>query len=133
MRGLRLGSCLNWIDSHLNFGAGNRTTHKVDSVSATANRRSISYRSMILAIMKPSSNPTPRKRGNPNWGKPLQIQTIPCVATEFELRAKRLGLTKEAYTASAPLRTWCVQNKNRCYIPEWLLAEWGIDVSEVIA
>jgi len=24
------------------------------------------------------------------------------------------------------LRNWCERNKNRCYIPEWLLEEWGI-------
>jgi hypothetical protein len=26
------------------------------------------------------------------------------------------------------LRTWCVQNRNRCYVPEWLTEERGIDV-----
>jgi len=68
----------------------------------------------------------PRKRGNPNWGKPPQ--PIPATATEFELQARQLGLTKQTYTASAQLRTWCEHNKNRCYIPEWLLDEWKIDV-----
>ena len=68
----------------------------------------------------------PRKRGNPNWGKPLQA--TPATATEFELQARQLGLTKQTYTASAQLRTWCERNKNRCYIPEWLLDEWKIDV-----
>jgi len=32
------------------------------------------------------------------------------------------------YTASDRLRTWCEDNKNRFYIPEWLLAEWDIAV-----
>ena len=87
---------------------------------------------MILATMKPLVQPaTARKRGNPNWGKPPQ--PIPAIATEFELQVKRLGLTKEAYTASAQLRTWCERNKNRCYIPEWLLAEWGITVDPNVA
>ena len=82
---------------------------------------------MIPAMMKPLVQPaTARKRGNPNWGKPPH--PTPAIATEFELQARRLGLTKEAYTASAQLRTWCERNKNRCYIPEWLLAEWGITV-----
>ena len=68
----------------------------------------------------------PRKRGNPNWGKPVQLG--PAAATEFELHARRLGLTKRKYAASAQLRRWCERNKNRCYIPEWLLAEWGMTV-----
>ena len=70
--------------------------------------------------------PTPRKRGNPNWGKPFQV--VPPIATEFELYTRRLGLTKRTYTSSARLRAWCEYNKNRFYIPEWLLAEWDIAV-----
>ena len=66
-----------------------------------------------------------RKRGNPRWGMPA---AIPHVATEFESQVLRLGLTRKTYTASAKLRAWCENNKNRCYIPEWLLAEWGITV-----
>ena len=38
-----------------------------------------------------------------------------------------MGLTKGTYSGSARLRTWCERNKNRCYIPEWLLAEWRIE------
>jgi len=87
---------------------------------------------MIPAMMKPLVQPgTTRKRGNRNWGKPPQ--PIPAIATEFELQARRLGLTKEAFTASAELRTWCESNKNRCYIPEWLLAEWDITVDPNVA
>jgi len=84
---------------------------------------------MIPAIMKPLVQPaTTRKRGNPRWWQGQPPQPIPAIATAFELQARRLGLTKEAYTASAQLRTWCERNKNHCYIPEWLLAEWGITV-----
>jgi len=67
-----------------------------------------------------------RKRGNPNWGRP--IPPAPAVATEFELQVRRLQLTTEMYASSAVLRTWCRQNRNRVYIPEWLLAEWRITV-----
>jgi hypothetical protein len=82
---------------------------------------------MITGMTKPLIQPaTPRKRGNPNWGKPCQA--IPSIATEFELKAKQLGLTKQTYADSAQLRSWCEHNKNRCYIPEWLLAEWRITV-----
>jgi len=67
-----------------------------------------------------------RKRGNPNWGRPMP--PVPALATEFELRVRRLQLTPETYASSVELRTWCQQNRNRIYIPEWLLKEWDITV-----
>ena len=67
-----------------------------------------------------------RKRGNPNWGRP--IPPTPVLATEFELRVRYLRLTPEMYASSRALHAWCKQNKNRIYIPEWLLAEWHIIV-----
>lgn len=82
-------------------------------------------------IIWPMANPVDirvasRKRGNPHWGKP--IPPTPAIATEFELQVLELGLTKEMYTSSRELRTWCERNRNRFYIPEWLLAEWRITV-----
>ena len=67
-----------------------------------------------------------RRRGNPNWGRP--ITPAPALATEFELLAKRLRLAPEAYASSRELRIWCEKNRNRVYVPEWLLQEWGIAV-----
>jgi hypothetical protein len=67
---------------------------------------------------------TRRGRGNPNWGKPPA--RLPVLLTEFEVEVERLGLTKAQYVASTPLRRWCERNRNRCYIPEWLLEEWGM-------
>jgi hypothetical protein len=67
-----------------------------------------------------------RKRGNPNWGKPLPH--IPFAATEFEVEVRKLGLTKQTYAGSTRLRIWCECNRNRCYIPEWLLQTWEIPV-----
>ena len=67
-----------------------------------------------------------RKRGNPNWGRP--VPPAPALATEFELQARRLHLAPEKYASSRELRLWCEQNRNRVYIPEWLLEEWGIAV-----
>jgi hypothetical protein len=67
-----------------------------------------------------------RKRGNPNWGRP--IPSGPALATEFELQVSRLQLTPEIYASSAQLRAWCERNRNRCYVPEWLLKEWDIIV-----
>ena len=74
----------------------------------------------------PALPATIRKRGNPNWGRPFRA--VPALPTEFELRIRQLQLTAEMYTSSCDLRAWCEQNRNRLYVPEWLLEEWGITV-----
>ena len=74
----------------------------------------------------PALPATKRKRGNPNWGRP--IPRALALATEFELRARQLQLTAGTYTSSRELRVWCKRNRNRLYVPEWLLKEWGITV-----
>ena len=74
----------------------------------------------------PALPATTRKRGNPNWGRP--IPSAAALPTEFELRVRHLRLTRRMYTSSCELRAWCEQNRNRCYVPEWLLEEWGITV-----
>lgn len=68
----------------------------------------------------------PNRRGNPNSGQPARL--IPAVPTEFEGRVRQLRLTKQTWASSRELRTWCERNRNRCYIPEWLLNEWEIPV-----
>ena len=78
---------------------------------------------MAKSIVLPSLG---RKRGNPNWGK--LIPHIPAAATEFEKQVRRLGLTKETCASSTDLREWCERHRNQCYIPEWLLGLWGIEV-----
>ena len=70
--------------------------------------------------------PAIRKRGNPNWGKPASFAWH---ATEFEMQIMKLHLTPENYIRSSELRSWCEENKNRCYIPEWLLKAWNITVN----
>ena len=78
-------------------------------------------------MLRPDAlQPTKRKRGNPNWGRPIPF--IPALPTEFELRVRQLQLTARMYTSSPELRAWCEQNRNRVYIPEWLLDEWDITV-----
>jgi hypothetical protein len=52
----------------------------------------------------------------------------PVLATAFEVEVKQLHLTAEQYLISAALRNWCERNRNRYYIPEWLLDEWGFRV-----
>lgn len=66
-----------------------------------------------------------RKRGNPNWSRPTPIPNLP---TEFELQVARLRLTKAEYVYSCELRRWCDLNRNRVYVPEWLLREWRLEV-----
>ena len=76
---------------------------------------------------KPAALPSvPRKRGNPNWGKPFR--PVPVLATEFEMQVRQLRLTADTYVFSAELRRWCERTRNRCYIPEELLKTWGITV-----
>jgi len=67
-----------------------------------------------------------RRRGNPNWGQPMQ--PVMASPTEFEQLVKQLRLTPQNYANSVELKRWCQRNKNRCYIPERLLEEWGIEV-----
>jgi hypothetical protein len=67
-----------------------------------------------------------RRRGNPNWGR--RTPTTPAIATEFEIIVRRLHLIPELYASSLELKRWCERNRNRCYVPEWLLQEWGMAV-----
>ena len=68
-----------------------------------------------------------RKRGNPHWGK-AWVPFTPALPTEFELQVRQLHLTKRTYTSSRELYVWCNKNKNRVYVPEWLLKEWRMTV-----
>ena len=67
-----------------------------------------------------------RRRGNPNWGKPFP--SVPAVISQFEFKARQLGLTAETYVSSLELKDWCEQNLHRFYVPEWLIAKWGLVV-----
>jgi hypothetical protein len=80
-----------------------------------------------VAMAKPFVLPTKaRKRGNPNWGKPME--PTPAVPTAFEEQVQELGLNEQTCATSEKLRQWCHRNKDRCYIPEWLLKRWQISV-----
>jgi hypothetical protein len=83
---------------------------------------------MAIPVALPDAK---RKRGNPNWGRP--IAPLLALPTEFEMRARQLQLVAEMYTSSVERRTWCEQNRNRVYIPEWLLEEWGITVDAALS
>ena len=56
------------------------------------------------------------------------MEAAPNVPTAFEEQVQRLGLNEETYATSFELRRWCERNKDRCYIPEWLLKRWQISV-----
>jgi hypothetical protein len=82
-----------------------------------------------VGVAQPFVHPAgPRKRGNPNWGSGQPAQPIPATATEFDMQVRKLGLTKQTYADSTELRRWCERNRNRCYVPEWLLGVWAIPV-----
>jgi len=72
---------------------------------------------------------TIRKRGNPNWGRPMPSAQALATATAFEMQVRQLELTVESYVLSAELRDWCERNRNRFYIPEWLLKAWNMSVN----
>jgi hypothetical protein len=74
---------------------------------------------------------TKRRRGNPKLALP--IPPTPALLTEFEVQVERLGLSKAEYVNSAKLRDWCRQNRNRCYVPEWLLKAWGLSVDSIFS
>jgi hypothetical protein len=48
--------------------------------------------------------------------------------TGFEEQLKKLELNEQTCVGSPALRLWCEQNKDRCYVPEWLLQKWAIPV-----
>ncbi len=65
--------------------------------------RGSSKRRMIGAIAIAVAHA--RKRGHPNWGRPMP--PAPALTTEFELGARHLQLTPEMYVPSPELSTWC--------------------------
>jgi hypothetical protein len=81
----------------------------------------------MWVVEKPFTLPTgTRKRGNPNWGKPRGA--APNVPTGFEEQVQKLGLNEQTCVASVKLKQWCERNKDRSYVPEWLLKRWQISV-----
>jgi hypothetical protein len=56
------------------------------------------------------------------------MQPAAVLATEFELQVRHLHLTPDTYVFSSEWHRWCEKNRNRVYIPEWLLKAWHITV-----
>ena len=83
---------------------------------------------MRWAWNRVSSVAVARRRGNPTWGsgQPARLRTG--LATAFEEQVRKFGLNETTCATSEELRQWCERNKDRCYIPEWLLERWGVSV-----
>ena len=82
-----------------------------------------------MATAKPFALPTmARRRGNPNWGGGRPAQILSWIPTAFEEQVQKLGLNEQTCATSEKLKQWCERNKDRCYIPEWLLKQWGMSV-----
>jgi len=56
----------------------------------------------------------------------LTAEAPPNGPSAFEQYVRQLGLSEASYSSSRELREWCRENRNRCYIPEWLLKHWRI-------
>lgn len=68
-----------------------------------------------------------RKQGN--WASGWSAAVPPALPSAFETRVRELSLTTPTYVECRKLRQWCEENRNKCYIPEWLLKAWGITVN----
>ena len=98
------------------------------SEDSPSEQTGVSSETMARPIALPARK---RGRGNPNWGQPPQ--PLPVLPTEFEMQVQRLGLTKPEYVSSAALKRWCEDNRNRFYVPEWLLAAWRMEVESIFS
>jgi hypothetical protein len=70
-----------------------------------------------------------RRHGNLGWSSGRPAAVPPATPSAFEMRVSELGLTAPTYAESHELRRWCQDNRNKCYIPEWLLKTWDISVN----
>lgn len=70
-----------------------------------------------------------RKPRNPNWGKPFSQIHGPEQVCAFDKLTEKLELQPEQYEQSSALREWVNKNRNRRYVPEWLLLAWNLEVT----
>lgn len=69
---------------------------------------------------------------NYRWSKGVPPPVPPDRPTHFELEVERLGLNgdRRKLFACEKLRKWAERNRDRKYIPEWLLNAWGLELWE---
>ena len=53
---------------------------------------------------------------------------VPYAPTKFELFVAQHQLTEAEFLASKKLKAWVLENRNSCYVPEYLLEAWKIEV-----
>ena len=56
----------------------------------------------------------------------IRMKPVRGLSMSSNSRSRYLRLTADTYVCSAELRIWCQHNRNRFYVPEWLLGAWGI-------
>ena len=79
-------------------------------------------------MQKASTTYMSDRHGSLGWSSGRRAAVPPAMPTAFDKRVGILSLTAPAYLESLELREWCEDNCDRCYIPEWLLKAWGIEV-----
>lgn len=68
-----------------------------------------------------------------NWSSGISAPAPSAAASEFERVMFELGLTLETCVDSLELKEWCLRNKDRKFIPEWLLKHWQMPVDPNLA
>ena len=68
----------------------------------------------------------PKRRGNPDWGRP-HIESPYHSASSFEEVVEKLQLSPVDYESSIALKDWVRKNKDRKYVPLSLLQTWRLD------
>jgi hypothetical protein len=60
------------------------------------------------------------------------LENMPIIPSRFETLVSQLGLTDrpEDWEASNELRQWAKANRHSYFVPERLLAEWRLTVTE---
>jgi hypothetical protein len=70
-----------------------------------------------------------RKRGNPNWGKPIMQSATDVQPSSFEQVVRKLRLSPDQYLGSVQLREWVRKNKDQKYVPSDLLKAWDFEIA----
>jgi hypothetical protein len=87
----------------------------------------------VKQLPRHGSCPMNRRLESSNWASGRLSRIPSALPTAFETRARELSLTVPTYADSQELRSWCEDNRNKCYIPEWLLKAWGISVDSDVS
>lgn len=70
-----------------------------------------------------------KKRGNPNWGKPVVQSAADIQPNSFEQIVRKLHLSPDQYLGSVQLKEWVRKNKDQKYVPSDLLKAWNLEAA----